>query len=180
MGSSQRPPPSSAEPFSTEPGTDLTKRIEELRAAGEALDAVLRDAKRFVQRSVRSPTRSVVLVVDDEREVRDLLVQGLSNYGFRVEEAADGAQAIEKASALRPDAIVMDFAMPGMNGGEAARRLAADETTRRIPIVLFSAFADRIPRDVRLGCAAFLAKPCTPDELGSLLHLIIAARATLR
>lgn len=104
----------------------------------------------------------------------------LSQQGFRIEQAADGAQAVEKASALRPDVIVMDYEMPIMNGGEAVRCLAADDRTRSIPVVMVSGAADRVPREVRLGCAAFLAKPCSPDDLSTLLHLIVAARSDAR
>jgi CheY-like chemotaxis protein len=67
--------------------------------------------------------------------------------------------------------------MPGMDGGEAVRRLAIDDRTRSIPVLMLSAFGDRVPRDVRLGCAAFLAKPCDPDALSGLLHLIVSVRS---
>jgi CheY-like chemotaxis protein len=64
-----------------------------------------------------------------------------------------------------------------MDGGEAVRRLGADERTRGIPVLMISAYADRVPRDLRLGCAAFLAKPCDIDELSGLLHLIVSVRS---
>jgi CheY-like chemotaxis protein len=116
-----------------------------------------------------------VLVVDDDAETRELLARGLSDLGFRVEQAADGTEGVAKASALQPDAIVMDYTMPGMDGGEAARQIAADPRTRSVPVVLLSGYPEMIPRKVRLGRAAFLAKPCEPQELGALLHLMIAA-----
>lgn len=165
--------------FAPEPGSDrITRRIEELRAAGEALDVVLRDARSFVGRAALAGARHMVLVVDDDADARDMLAHGLRDLGFRVEHAGDGADAVAKAPDLRPDVIVMDYAMPAMDGGEAARRLAADERTRSIPILLLSGYPEVIPRDVRLGCAAFLAKPCDPEELGALLHLMIAASAS--
>jgi CheY-like chemotaxis protein len=114
--------------------------------------------------------------VDDVLENRDLYAIGLGASDFEVHTAADGAEAVAMAIALRPDVIVLDFAMPNMDGGEAARRLAADERTRAIPIVMLSAFADLVPREVRLGCAAFLAKPCLAEDLAALLKLIVAAR----
>jgi CheY-like chemotaxis protein len=171
---SDEPPPGGT--FGPEPGSEkVTRRIEELRSAGEALDVVLRDAKRFVGKAVLAGARHLVLVVDDDVDARDLLVEGLQDAGFQVEHAADGADVVEKALDLRPDVVVMDYAMPNVDGGEAARRLAADARTRRIPILLLSGYPEAIPRDVRLGCAAFLAKPCEPEELGALLHLMIAA-----
>jgi CheY-like chemotaxis protein len=159
-----------------EPGTDrVISRIEELRAAGEALDVVLRDAKRFVGKAALAGARHLVLVVDDDADARELLAIRLRDLGFRVEEAGDGVDAVEKAATLRPDVIVMDYAMPRMNGGDAARQMAADPHTQSIPVLLLSGYPEVVPREVRLGCAAFLAKPCDPEELASLLHLMIAA-----
>lgn len=136
---------------------------------------MLRDAKRFVGKATLAGARHLVLVVDDDADARSTLSLGLQDLGFQVEQASDGADAVDKARASLPDAIVMDYTMPAMDGGEAAHLLAADERTRRIPILLLSGYPEVIPRDVRLGCAAFLAKPCDAGELGALLHLMIAA-----
>ncbi len=149
-------------------------RIEELRSAGEALDVVLRDAKRFVGKAALAGARHLVLVVDDDDDMRALLATRLRDLGFRVEEASDGVDAVAKAATLRPDVVVMDYSMPRMNGGDAARQIAADPRTHDIPVLLLSGHPDVVPREVRLGCAAFLAKPCEPDELASLLYLMIA------
>ena len=150
-------------------------RIDELRAAGDALDVVLRDAKRFVGKAALAGARHLVLVADDDAAARELLASRLRDLGFRVEEAGDGVDAVAKAATLRPDVIVMDYAMPGMNGGDAARQIAADPNTRTIPVLLLSDYPEVVPREVRLGCAAFLIKPCEPEELASLLHLMVAA-----
>jgi two-component system cell cycle response regulator DivK len=148
--------------FLPEPTT--SERLLALRAAGEVLDGVLRDARRFARaaRARPRPERGahLVLVVEDQPEARELYQIALRSDGFRVAGAADGAEAVEKAIALAPDIIVMDFAMPGVDGGEAVRRLGADERTRSAPVLLISAFAERVPRDLRLQCAAFLSKPC--------------------
>jgi CheY-like chemotaxis protein len=174
--SSDKPPTSARGSFPSEPGTDrVTRRIEELRAAGEALDVVLRDAKRFVGKVALAGARHLVLVVDDDADAREQLATGLRDLGFRVEEAGDGTDAVVKAHTLRPEVIVMDYEMPRMNGGDAARQIAADPSTQGIPVLLLTGYPEVVPRKVRLGCAAFLAKPCEPEELGSLLHLMIAA-----
>ncbi len=166
--------------FPVEPPSEINiaNRIGELRASGEALEEVLRDARRFAARASRRVPSSerVVLLVDDSEDTLELGELVLSRAGFHVEQAADGAQAVEKAIETLPDVIVMDYEMPIMNGAEAVRRLDSDERTRGIPVVMVSGAPDRVPRDVRLHCAAFLAKPCSADELGTLLHLIIAAR----
>jgi len=166
--------------FPSEPPSEISvaNRIGQLHAAGEALQEVLHDAQRFAARaSRRVPARErVVLLVDDSSDTRDLGEIGLSRQGFHVEQAADGLEGVKKAIALVPDVIVMDFEMPVMNGGEAVRRLASDDRTRSIPVVMVSGAPDRVSREVRLACAAFLAKPCSADDLGTLLHLIIGAR----
>ncbi len=172
------PPPSSAEfPLSEEASAGaMMTRIDELRAAGSALDAALIGAHRFVKRASRRAPERLVLVVDDDDDTRALYATVLRACGFHVQVAENGEEALAQAASLEPDIIVMDYSMPVMNGGAAAQRLARDERTRHIPVLLLSAFPDEIPRDVRLGCAAFLAKPCPPEDLGDLLHLIIAAR----
>ncbi len=175
------PPPGKGYPFDSEPPSSgdsypaaLVSRIDALRAQGLSLDAVLRDARRFVLKTaqMRRLSRSV-LVVDDTDDFRQLCMIEFGALDFRAEEAADGAEAIEKAIALRPDAIMMDFAMPNTDGGEAVRRLAEDERTSRIPVLLVSGFSDRIPGDVRSRCAGVVSKPCDCEQLAALLHVII-------
>jgi CheY-like chemotaxis protein len=162
--------------FPTESGSNVSRRTDKLRAAGDALDAVLQDAQRYVEQTAPKRAEHLVLLADDDGDFRELLATTLRELGFRVEETGDGADAIAKAFAQRPTVIVMDFRMPNMDGGEAVARLAEDPRTRSIPILLLSSFADAIPREIRLRCAAFLAKPCAPHELGVLLRLIVAAR----
>ena len=83
----------------------------------------------------------LILVVDDFRDNREMYVDYLRYSGFRVEEASDGQQALQKASALAPDLIVMDLALPGMDGWEATRRLKDDHRTRHIPVIALTGHA---------------------------------------
>ncbi len=146
---------------------------------GASLDLALHEArtlagaKRAREDARRAALRQMVLVVDDLADVRELYRIALRFAGFQVEEACDGFEALEKAVALKPDGIVLDFAMPRMDGGETVRRLAADPRTRAIPIVMISAYAERVPQDVRVGCAAFVEKPCSPDDLFGVIHRVI-------
>ena len=80
----------------------------------------------------------LVLLVDDVEDNRDVYAQHLRFHGFRVEEAADGPAAIAKAAETRPEVIVLDLAMPGMDGLEACRHLRADPSTSRSRRILLT------------------------------------------
>jgi two-component system, cell cycle response regulator DivK len=111
--------------------------------------------------------KPLVLVVDDYQDAREMYAEYLSFSGFRVEEASTGAEAIEKAFALRPDVILMDLSLPGMDGWTATRRLKNDERTKGIPVVALTghALAGASEGARQAGCDAFVTKPCLPDEL---------------
>jgi len=111
--------------------------------------------------------KPLVLVVDDYQDAREMYAEYLSFSGFRVEEASTGAEAIEKAFALRPDVILMDLSLPGMDGWTATRRLKNDDRTKGIPVVALTghALAGASEGARQAGCDAFVTKPCLPDEL---------------
>ncbi len=112
------------------------------------------------------PAAPVVLVVDDNDDTRLMYAQLLSSNGFRVRLAADGESALA-AAGERPAVIVMDLAMPGLNGWEATRRLKTAEATKDIPVIVLTAHALDHYREVAVaaGCDAFLSKPCAIDDL---------------
>jgi CheY-like chemotaxis protein len=91
----------------------------------------------------------------------------LAYSGFRVAEASNGVEALQKAFDLLPDVILMDLSLPGMDGWAATRRLKTDERTQRIPVVALTGHAlAGASESARLaGCDAFVTKPCLPDEL---------------
>jgi CheY-like chemotaxis protein len=107
------------------------------------------------------------LVVDDFEDNRAMYAEFLSCSGYRVEQASNGAEAVELSLRLKPDVVVMDLSLPVMDGWEAIRRLKSDERTRRIPIIALTghALASHSRGAVEAGCDAFLAKPCLPDKL---------------
>ena len=111
--------------------------------------------------------KPLVLVVDDYQDAREMYAEYLSFSGFRVVEAATGTEAVEKALALRPDVILMDLSLPGMDGWAATRQLKSDDRTKRIPVVALTGHAlSGASEGARLaGCDAFVTKPCLPDEL---------------
>jgi CheY-like chemotaxis protein len=107
-----------------------------------------------------------VLVVDDNEDTRVMYAALLSQNGFAVRTAASGEEAIAAAEDL-PAVVVMDLAMPGLNGWEATRRLKTGARTRHIPIIVLTAHALEQYREVAVaaGCDAFLSKPCSIEDL---------------
>lgn len=124
------------------------------------------------------PRRSLVLVVEDYQDAREMYSAYLQFSGFDVAEASDGEQAIEKTLELLPDIILMDLALPKMDGWEATRRLKSDERTRHIPIVALTghALAHYAEGARQAGCDAFVTKPCLPDALVNEIERMLVAR----
>ena len=124
-------------------------------------------------------TGPVVLIADDSADARDLYREYLETHGFRVLTAVDGEDALRTAKQEWPAAIVMDLAMPRMDGWEAIRRLRADPITADIPIVAVSAYAfGREPIAARdAGADMCLSKPCLPPQVARVVRAMIAARA---
>jgi len=111
--------------------------------------------------------RPLVLVVEDYDDAREMYAAYLQFSGFDVEPASNGVEAVEKAHELLPDIVLMDLALPCMDGWEATRRLKGDDQTRHIPIVALTghALAGHAEGARQAGCDAFVTKPCLPDAL---------------
>jgi two-component system, cell cycle response regulator DivK len=118
----------------------------------------------------------LVLVVEDYQDAREMYAAYLQFSGYRVAEATNGEEAIEQALALRPDIILMDLALPKMDGWEATRRLKSDDRTRHIPVVALTghALAGHADGAREAGCDAFVTKPCLPDELVAEIKRMLA------
>ncbi|HMD96652.1 MAG TPA: response regulator [Terriglobia bacterium] len=117
-----------------------------------------------------------ILLVDDSKDNRELYEYFLSLKGFRVTSASDGEEALNKAFELQPDLVVMDLSLPGISGWEATRRLKADERTKRVPVVILSAY-DFSGATAELGCEGFLVKPCLPDAMISEIARVLGKQA---
>ncbi len=108
----------------------------------------------------------LVLVVEDDVDVREMYEVMLAGSGFRVASAGNGIEAIDKARALRPRVILMDLSLPALDGWEASRRLKGDAGTRDIPIVALSGNPiDSSPAGREEVFASALLKPCFPEDL---------------
>lgn len=117
-----------------------------------------------------------VLVVDDEPSMRALCRVNLRAAGIEVLEAGDGEAALALAQAERPDLVLLDVMMPGLDGWEVARRLAAAKATRGIPVVFLSARAepsDKL-RGHEAGAVAYITKPFDVVTLSQRIESIVA------
>jgi two-component system phosphate regulon response regulator PhoB len=116
-----------------------------------------------------------VLVVEDEPDIRNLLVHHLTRDGFRCRTAATGAEALARVRTATPDLIVLDLMLPGFDGLEVCRRLRADPATAALPIIMLTAKADEVDRVVGLemGADDYLAKPFSPKELVARVRAVL-------
>jgi CheY-like chemotaxis protein len=108
-----------------------------------------------------------VLVVDDHVDSRVICEIILTRAGYHTLSAGDGQRGVDLAQAHMPDAIVLDIALPGMDGWSVIDALQKDPATASIPVVLYTAHSldsDRL-RAERLGCAGYLVKPCSPQTI---------------
>jgi two-component system cell cycle response regulator DivK len=132
--------------------------------------------RRYGTRSSAASHSSLVLIVEDDRETRSFYRTALAGGGFRVAEAHNGFQALEKATEHRPDLILTDIAVPGLDGIELCRRLRADARTRDIPLLAITGYADRQYEDRARAAGAdrVLIKPCSDEVLVAEARALIA------
>jgi len=117
-----------------------------------------------------------ILVVDDEKDIVDLVRYHLEKEGFECRHAADGPTALKLVREYRPDLLILDLMLPGLNGLEVCRQLRRDPKTARLPILMLTARAEEVDRVVGLevGADDYVVKPFSPREL------VARARAILR
>ena len=122
------------------------------------------------------PVPPLVLVVDDDQHGREGLTEFLVGCGFRVSEASDGPEALRKAMRRRPDVVVLDLAIPRLDGWTVARTLKADPVFASVPVVAVSGldYPQEKTRAAESGCDAFLAKPCDPVRLVETIRQLLA------
>jgi two-component system, cell cycle response regulator DivK len=115
-----------------------------------------------------------VLVVEDNDDTRLLLQQYLKSRGWRVSEAVNGEEAVERAAQDNPDLIIMDLSLPKLNGREAIRRICKIERLAETPIMIVSAHGDRAIEyftdpEIPSGRTLYLPKPFEIDDLTQML-----------
>ncbi|MER6161150.1 response regulator [Streptomyces sp. NPDC001868] len=115
-----------------------------------------------------------MLVVDDNKVIRQLIRVNLELEGFEVVTAADGAECLDVVHQVRPDLITLDVVMPRLDGLRTAARLRGDPRTRRLPLAIVSACSQyEVEAGLGVGVNAFLAKPFEPAELVALVRQLV-------
>jgi CheY-like chemotaxis protein len=149
-----------------------TVRIESKRGNGTTVrvlfpktdDPVKRAEPGRALEGTAPDSLATVLLIDDDNDLRNMLAGALVNLGYEVEEAVDGPSALRVLDELRPDVMVVDFAMPGLNGAEVARK--ARDKWPGLPVVLASGYAETAAIEQAIGKdAKLLRKPFRIDEL---------------
>ena len=115
--------------------------------------------------------KSKVLVVEDYEDTREFMKFLLQDYGFDVEEASNGYEAVEAVKHHVPDLILMDISMPGMDGLTAARKIREQRGgSKTPPIIAITAYGEAAQRKaIEAGCDASLSKPINFDDLEPVL-----------
>lgn len=119
----------------------------------------------------------VILVVDDNEDNRELFAMVLDRLGVAIELAGDGLEGLERAKLLKPQVIIMDLAMPKMDGFEATRAIRAIPELAGVHIIAVTAFTDAISaqRAIASGCDEVHSKPITPDVLTARVEAALAS-----
>ncbi|MBI4803257.1 MAG: response regulator [Elusimicrobia bacterium] len=123
-----------------------------------------------------NPADKLVLIVDDDESVRELLEFVVKKEGFKIEKAADGEEALDKARRNSPDIILLDLMLPKFGGFEILRELQSDETAN-IPIIIITGrYTDRSTSEMirqEPNVKDFFEKPVKPQLIAALLHKIL-------
>jgi CheY-like chemotaxis protein len=107
-----------------------------------------------------------ILVIEDDEYSRDALAHLLTAEGYEAESATDGESGIAQAQELRPDVIVLDLNLPGIDGRQVIRTLRKDQILREVPILIVTGDEDRAAQSaVDMGAAGYLTKPVEFDDL---------------
>jgi CheY-like chemotaxis protein len=122
------------------------------------------------------PESPLVLIVEDDLSTRVMYREYLSHCGFRIVDAHNGHQALAKAKELRPNVVLTDLAVPGMDGFEFCRALQQSEVTRSIPVLAVTGHAEYLEQPERFlqtGILHVLTKPCAPDVIAEELRRLL-------
>ena len=116
-----------------------------------------------------------VMVIEDEKEIRDLVRYNLEKAGYRVASAGDGEEGLKQLFASRPDALVLDLMLPGMNGLEIMREVRSEPLTHELPVLVLTARSAEMDKllGFEQGADDYLTKPFSPRELVARVNALL-------
>ena len=116
---------------------------------------------------IKMGKKKVILVVDDDSDLNDLMCNALGDAGYDTVSAYDGMQGVDLAREYRPDLVLLDVMMPKMDGIEACRTIAKDESTSAIPVIMVTVKGGLTPKlsSYMAGARRYLTKPIEMDDL---------------
>ena len=126
--------------------------------------------------------KPLILLVEDQSDLRQLYAQQLEQSGFDVIEAGNGADALVHTAEHVPDVVLMDLSLPILDGWEATRRIKTDRRTAHVPVLALTAHdgSGEMERATRAGFDWFVPKPCPPAALVAEVRRVLAATPTPR
>ena len=118
---------------------------------------------------------NVILVVEDEESIRTLIALNLQAAGYTVEEAKDGTQALEKVKVVKPDLVLLDWMLPGLDGLDVLRSLKADPAFATLPVIMLTAKSEEhdIVLGLEMGAADYITKPFSNKVLIARIRAIL-------
>lgn len=118
---------------------------------------------------------NVILVVEDEESIRTLITLNLQAAGYTVEEAKDGTQALEKIKSVKPDLVLLDWMLPGLDGLDVLRSLKADPAFATLPVIMLTAKSEEhdIVLGLEMGAADYITKPFSNKVLVARIRAIL-------
>lgn len=111
---------------------------------------------------------NIILIVEDDKFLRDLISQKLSKEGYNIDQAVDGEEGVKKTKEIKPAIVLLDLILPGIDGFEVLTKLKEDPETKNIPVIILSNLGQRedVERGLKLGAADYLVKAhFTPGEI---------------
>ena len=172
-GGGAAPAPTPAPAPQAQPAATPATPTPEVPAAGTPVPAPAASAEAQPAES----GASTVLVVEDDKFLRDLIVQKLKREQFSVHEAVTGSEALRVAKETMPKIVLLDLILPGLDGFEVLKRLKEDSATAQIPVIILSNLGQRedVERGLRLGAVDFMIKAhFTPGEIVEKIKEIMA------